>query len=122
MMKKHLIICLIMIFVLSIASTVSANANIIFNPSKVYFADNGKLVVAGALINNGDQNGIVDNAQLKVYRVNDNGQFLLTNANFTNVNAFVPAGGTLKWQFNISGVVYTEIGHWRVIADLGYHS
>lgn len=110
-----------MVFVLSFASNVSANVNIIFNPSNVYFDDNGKLVVTGVLINNGDQNGIVDDARMEVYRVNDNSQFLLTRSNFTNINAFVPAGGTINWNFNVSGVNYTEIGKWRVISDLGFH-
>ncbi|WP_175490555.1 hypothetical protein [Pelosinus propionicus] len=107
-------------FILGIVSTASANADIAFSPANVYFADNGKLVVTGVLINKGNQNGIVDTARLEVYRVDENGQSLLTSANFANVNAFVPAGGTLNWQFNISGVSYTEIGHWRVVADLGY--
>lgn len=119
MMKKYSMLFLILLFILGMVSNASANANITFSPANVYFADNGKLIVTGVLINKGNQDGIVDTARLEVYRVND-GQSLLTSANFANVNAFVSAGGTLNWQFNISGVSYTEIGHWRVIADLGY--
>lgn len=119
-MKKTILILLAVLIAISSMAVVSANANIKFEPAKVYF-DNGKLSVEGVFINNGDQNGTVDTAQLKIYLVYNDGEQILAGGNFTNVGAFVPAGGTQNWRFNITGVNYTEIGRWHVVSDIHYY-
>lgn len=119
-MKRIFLFLLVAVLCLGFASTASANANIKFEATQVYYDNSGLLIIKGVFINSGNQDGTVDKAKLAVYLPAGGGERLLAGAEFDSVNARVPAGDVTKWTFRISRVDYVQIQQWRVASDVHY--
>ena len=108
-MRQFVAMFLVMAFVQGIAVAGSAAANITFTTKKVYFAENGNLIVDGYFRNHGSHNGIADNVHLKVYNRTEFGisDDLISHTGFGYLNVFVPSKGTTPCYFVITGVQWT---------------
>ena len=108
-MRQFVTMFLVMVFVLGMAATASAAANVTFKAENVYFAKNGDLIVEGYFNNNGSHDGTVKTVKLTIYNGTESDAEQVTWSGFNNVGAFVPSKGTTPWRFSIEGVQYTQL-------------
>ena len=120
-MKKFVTVFCVIVFVLGLAATGSAAANITFEATNVFFENDGKLTVEGVFSNNGSHDGTVTYSKVTVLKGHgDSAVPIAVCDNFGGAGAFVPSNGKTIWRYGISGVQYTDLTAWRVQTHLKF--
>ena len=119
-MKKITTLFLVLILVMGMAATASAAAHLTFNPQKVYFIENGDLIVEGTVTNHGSHDGYLNKIILTVYKGLGENAREITRSGIVLDKGFIAAKSTETGRFVIKNVVYTELKEWEVKAKLEF--
>ena len=79
-----------------------ASANIKFDTTNVYLED-GRTRMVGVFTNYGDEGATVTDATFQVDITTPDGRYIWSDSgDFSDIDAWVPAGGQVTWTFNIN--------------------
>lgn len=123
--RIRVLVCFVLICILlaGLTATVSAAPSLQWHTDRVYYDDQGRLIVQGYFYNNGTHTITWINwHKLWVYfRQAGTDWHLQASATFTNLNTTLRPGDSVGWTFRITNVEYTAYDYWNVQWNVNYN-